>query len=164
MSFTVDPDVAATLQVMAEQSGPLPATPPVGDVESRRGALNAMLAWANNKAQPIADKVEIVDHEVTAADGTPLLARWYRLPSSDSRAAVVYLHGGGMILGSVPIFDGPVSRYVAHTGVPMLSIDYRLAPEHPHPETARSASIAASSKATPRPYSRSRRSTYSTWS
>jgi acetyl esterase/lipase len=102
-----------------------------------------MLAWANSKAQPIADKVEIVDHEVTAADGTPLLARWYRLPSSDSRAAVVYLHGGGMILGSVPIFDGPVSRYVAHTGVPMLSIDYRLAPEHPHPETARSASIAA---------------------
>jgi acetyl esterase/lipase len=44
---------------------------------------------------------------------------------------VLYLHGGGMILGSVPIFDGPVSRYVTHTGVPMLSIDYRLAPEHP---------------------------------
>jgi acetyl esterase/lipase len=53
------------------------------------------------------------------------------VPSSDSRAAVLYLHGGGMILGSVPIFDGPVSRYVAHTGVPMVSIDYRLAPEHP---------------------------------
>jgi acetyl esterase/lipase len=38
-----------------------------------------------------------------------------------------------MILGSVPIFDGPVSRYVARTGVPMLSVQYRLAPEHPHP-------------------------------
>jgi acetyl esterase/lipase len=46
---------------------------------------------------------------------------------------VLYLHGGGMILGSVAIFDGPVSRYVAHTGVPMPSIEYRLAPEHPHP-------------------------------
>jgi acetyl esterase/lipase len=38
-----------------------------------------------------------------------------------------------MILGGVAIFDGPVSRYVARTGVPMLSIEYRLAPEHPHP-------------------------------
>lgn len=92
-----------------------------------------MLNWANNTAQPIADEVETVDYEVTVADGTALLARWYRVPSGDSRAAVLYLHGGGMILGSVPIFDGPVSRYVAHTGVPMLSIDYRLAPEHPHP-------------------------------
>jgi len=133
VSLTLDPEVAATLQAMAEQNGPLPAPPPVGDVESRRGALNAMLAWANNEAQPIADTVEIVDHEVTVADRTTLLARWYRLPSSGSRAAVLYLHGGGMILGSVPIFDGPVSRYVASTGVPMLSTDYRLAPEHPHP-------------------------------
>ena len=38
-----------------------------------------------------------------------------------------------MIVGSVPIFDGPVSRYVARTGVPMLSVQYRLAPEHPFP-------------------------------
>jgi acetyl esterase/lipase len=133
MSFNLDPQVAATLQAMAEQSGPLPTPPPVGDIESRRVALNAMLASANNVAQPMADTVEMIDHKVTAADGTTLLARWYRLPSSDSRAAVVYLHGGGMILGSVPIFDGPVSRYVARTRVPMLSIEYRLAPEHPHP-------------------------------
>ncbi len=38
-----------------------------------------------------------------------------------------------MIVGSVPIFDGPVARYVARSGVAMLSIQYRLAPEHPHP-------------------------------
>jgi acetyl esterase/lipase len=38
-----------------------------------------------------------------------------------------------MIVGSVPIFDGPVSRYVARAGVPMLSVQYRLAPEHAHP-------------------------------
>ena len=38
-----------------------------------------------------------------------------------------------MIVGSMPIFDGPVSRYVARTGVSMLSLEYRLAPEHPHP-------------------------------
>ena len=50
-----------------------------------------MLEWANNDAQPIADTFRIVDHEVTAADGTQLLARWYQSPSSDSRAAALYL-------------------------------------------------------------------------
>jgi len=55
-------------------------------------------------------------------------------------SAVQREQGGGavlarrrMIVGSVAIFDGPVSRYVARTGVSMLSLEYRLAPEHPHP-------------------------------
>ena len=97
-----------------------------------------MLEHANNLAQPIAGDVEITDHVVAAADGTDLRARWYRCPSSDNRAAVLYLHGGGMILGlDVPLFDGPVSRYVAQTGVSMLSLEYRLAPEHPHPTPVR---------------------------
>jgi acetyl esterase/lipase len=133
MTFALDPEVAATLAAIADQSGPMPTPPPVDDVESRRAGLNLMLNQANNTAQPIAAEVRTVDHEVSVADGTTILARWYHLPSSTSRAAVLYLHGGGMILGSVPIFDGPVSRYVAHTGVAMLSIEYRLAPEHPHP-------------------------------
>ena len=75
MSFELDPEVAATLAAIAERTGPLPSPPPVGDIESRRSTLNAMLAWANNTAQPIADEVETTDHEVTVADGTTILAR-----------------------------------------------------------------------------------------
>jgi acetyl esterase/lipase len=68
--------------------------------------LNNVLGF-NNQAQPIADDVTITDHEITTADGATLLARWYRRPSNATGAAVLYLHGGGMIIGSVPIFDGP---------------------------------------------------------
>jgi acetyl esterase/lipase len=132
MTFTLNAEVAAVLAAATERSGPPPA-PPVGDVASRRVALDAMLEYFNNQAQPVASKVGISDHSVIAPDGATLLARWYRLPSSESKAAVLYLHGGGMIAGSVPIFDGPVSRYVTRTGVSMLSLEYRLAPEHPHP-------------------------------
>jgi acetyl esterase/lipase len=132
MTFTLNAEVAAVLAAAIEQNGPLSA-PPAGDVASRRVALDAMLEYFNNQAQPIASKVDISDHSIIAPDGATLLARWYRQPSSDSRAAVLYLHGGGMIAGSVPIFDGPVSRYVARTSVSMLSLQYRLAPEHPHP-------------------------------
>ena len=131
MTFTLDAEVAAVLQAALEKNGP-PPTPPAGDVQTRRVTLDAMLEYFNNQAQPLADDVKITDHEVTTADGATLLARWYRRPASDAGAAVLYLHGGGMIAGSVPIFDGPVSRYVARTGVPMLSVQYRLAPEHPH--------------------------------
>jgi acetyl esterase/lipase len=130
--FSLNPEVAAVLAAAIEASGP-PPTPPVGDVSSRRIALDGMLDYFNNQAQPAAAHVEISDHSVTAPDGATLLARWYRPPASSDTAAVLYLHGGGMILGSVQIFDGPVSRYVARTGVPMLSVQYRLAPEHPHP-------------------------------
>lgn len=132
MTFTMDAEVAAVLQAALERNGP-PPTPSAGDVQTRRVTLDAMLEYFNNQAQPLADDVKITDHEVTTADGATLLARWYRRPASDTGAAVLYLHGGGMIVGSVPIFDGPVSRYVARTGVPMLSVQYRLAPEHPHP-------------------------------
>jgi len=132
MSFTLNPDVAAVLTAAMESNG-APPTAPVGDVASRRPALDAMLDYFNNQARPAPAGVEISDHTVTADDGALLLARWYRKASSPSRAAVLYLHGGGMIAGAVKHFDGPVSRYVARTGVPMLSLEYRLAPEHPHP-------------------------------
>jgi acetyl esterase/lipase len=132
LTFTMDAEVAAVLQAALEKNGP-PPTPQIGDVQTRRVTLDAMLEYFNNQAQPLADDVKITDHEVTTADGATLQARWYRRPASDTGAAVLYLHGGGMIVGSVPIFDGPVSRYVARTGVPMISVQYRLAPEHPHP-------------------------------
>ena len=132
MTFTLDAEVAAVLQAALGKNGP-PPTPQIGDVQTRRVTLGAMLEYFNNQAQPLADDVKVTDHEVTTADGATLPARWYRRPASDTGAAVLYLHGGGMIAGSVPIFGGPVSRYVARTGVPMLSVQYRLAPEHPHP-------------------------------
>lgn len=68
---------------MAETSGP-PTPPPVGDVETRRVALNAMLEYANNTAQPVAGDVDITDHEVPTGDGSTIRARWYRSPASDS--------------------------------------------------------------------------------
>jgi acetyl esterase/lipase len=132
VTFAMDPDVGAVLAAAVESSGP-PPRPPVGDVDGRRAALNPMLDHFNNQVQTPPDDLEISDHQIPAADGTELLARWYRRPSGGSGSAVLYLHGGGMIVGSVPIFDGPVARYVSRSGVAMLSLQYRLAPEHPHP-------------------------------
>jgi acetyl esterase/lipase len=98
MTFTLDTEVAEVLAAEIARSG-LPPSPPVGDVASRRVALDAMLGYFNNEAQPVADKVDISDHSVVTPGGATLLARWYRRPSGDSRAAVLYLHGGGLAAG-----------------------------------------------------------------
>jgi acetyl esterase/lipase len=47
-----------------------------------------------------------------------------------------------MIVGNIDLFNGLVSRYVSASGTPILSVDYRLAPEHPHPVPAEDAYAA----------------------
>ena len=57
--------------------------------------------------------------------------RWYAKTGSTTGSAVVYAHGGGMLGGSVDLYDTLLSWYAAQTGVPFLSVGLRLAPEAP---------------------------------
>ena len=63
-------------------------------------------------------------------DGVP--CRVFR-PEGAARAVFVHFHGGGMVLGS-PLMNDPGNRALAdHHSVVVVSVDYRLAPEHPYP-------------------------------
>jgi acetyl esterase/lipase len=103
----------------------------VGDIATRRKVNEAALAQMESTRVMPAD-VAMTDTEVVADDGATVMMRWYVKDGSNPGSAVVYLHGGGMILGSVGLYDGVVARYVSDSGVPMLSIEYRYAPEHPN--------------------------------
>lgn len=46
---------------------------------------------------------------------------------------LVYYHGGGWVIGDLDTHDGACRFLAAHSGCRVLSIDYRLAPEHPFP-------------------------------
>jgi acetyl esterase/lipase len=59
--------------------------------------------------------------------------RWYAKDGANPGSAGLFFHGGGYLFGHIDLFDGPVSRYVSASGVPMLSVEYRRAPEHPFP-------------------------------
>jgi acetyl esterase/lipase len=128
MAFTLDPAVAKALEPMAAAMADA-VPPPVGDVGSRRPVLDAIMAQTA-AAQPIPTDVKTTDFQATGADGADVLLRWYVKEGGATGPAVLYLHGGGMISGSVALYDGPISRYVSSSGVAM---DYRLAPEHPYP-------------------------------
>jgi acetyl esterase/lipase len=129
MSLTLDPEIAAALAPMAASGF---APPAVGDIEGRRTLWEPIIGAAGT-AQPIPADVTTSEHYATADDGAQIAMRWYDKDGSAPGSAVVFFHGGGYIFGHIDLFDGPVSRYVSASGVPMLSVEYRRAPEHPFP-------------------------------
>ena len=46
---------------------------------------------------------------------------------------ILYFHGGGWVVGSIDTHDTPCRKLAVETGWPVVSVDYRLAPEHPFP-------------------------------
>src|SRR5690242_2701376 len=133
MPLGIDAQVQAALGPLLEAVGKSEA-PPIGDVESRRTNGHRMFDYVATTWQPVGG-VEADKHTLTTDDGATLDLTWYHT-AAQSGSAVLYLHGGGMIfslehLGRV--YDLAVRDYVATSGVPMLMVDYRVAPEYPHP-------------------------------
>ena len=54
-------------------------------------------------------------------------------PSGAARPVVVYLHGGGFVIGGLDTHDGTCRQHAVGADVVVVSVDYRLAPEHPYP-------------------------------
>ncbi len=76
------------------------------------------------------------------ADASPVLAEWLHAPEADESRVLLYLHGGGYLLGSIATHRALAARIAAAAGIRGLIIDYRLAPEHPFPAALEDA-IAA---------------------
>lgn len=90
------------------------------------------------QAQMVAGKQPIGAVRDLVVDGAagPIAARLY-IPSSrfgaDPAPTLMFIHGGGMALGDLDSHDGACRALAERSGVQVLSIDYRLAPEHPYP-------------------------------
>ncbi len=80
------------------------------------------------------------------ADGTIGLPRDTKnLPSAvagGGRGLVVYFHGGGWVVGGLETHDGLCRFLATHSGADVLSVEYRLAPEHPFPAAVEDALAA----------------------
>ncbi|HEY8093201.1 MAG TPA: alpha/beta hydrolase fold domain-containing protein, partial [Acidimicrobiales bacterium] len=81
-------------------------------------------------------------HERRDLDAGGVPARLYRPNDDDGLGLLVYLHGGGWVLGSVDGHDNLCRILANRAGAAVLSVDYRLAPEHPFPAALEDA-IAA---------------------
>lgn len=71
-----------------------------------------------------------VDAEVRDVDAGGVRAEWVVAPGADPSRRILYIHGGGFIAGSPKSHRGLTARLSAASGAAVLSIDYRLTPEH----------------------------------
>jgi acetyl esterase len=68
------------------------------------------------------------------ADGRTIAARMYMPESADAVSpGVIFFHGGGFVFGDLDSHDGACRRLCRSSGVRILAVDYRLAPEHRMP-------------------------------
>lgn len=88
---------------------------------------------------------DVLTDDLTVPGGVrPLAARLYVPPSADREPAglLVFFHGGGFVLGSLASADPLCRLLAAQSGVRVLSVDYRLAPEDPYPAALEDALAA----------------------
>lgn len=78
------------------------------------------------------EDVVISDQTVSHA-GRNLPIRIYRPTASRGRAALVYIRGGGFVLGSLETHNASIAELAANTGLLVIAPDFRMAPEHPFP-------------------------------
>ena len=126
--LTLAPELQLLLRLEKIARVPAAETLPLAEArnELRRQQLMA------GGSQPVGD---LRDLKVDGAEG-PMLARLYtpteRL-GADPAPTMLFIHGGGWMYGDLESHD-PVCRFLAETsGVQVLAIDYRLAPEHKFP-------------------------------
>ncbi|HEX6394923.1 MAG TPA: alpha/beta hydrolase fold domain-containing protein [Acidimicrobiales bacterium] len=131
---TMQPDVAIVLEMMESLN-----LPPI-ETMSPQEARDFM--EATNAARPPGPEVgEIVDGKLPGAAGD-LEFRLYRPPTPGPHPVMAYFHGGGWVLGSKDS-DEPLCRDIcARTGMLIVSVNYRHAPEERFPAAADDAFAA----------------------
>lgn len=92
----------------------------------------AYLARSEILELPRAEVARVEDFALPAFDGTPLPARLYA-PSRGRLPLLLYLHGGGFVIGSLETHDSLCRQLALQSGVAVVALDYRLAPEHRFP-------------------------------
>jgi acetyl esterase len=113
----LDPGVRALLDRWADQPAMFE-----GSVAEARERFATQIAEAAGPARP---------PEVTRAGGVDV--RRHRPVTPTSEALVVFVHGGGWVLGGGAAYDAVAARLADDVGAVVAAVDHRLAPEHPFP-------------------------------
>jgi len=122
----LDPEAKAIIDRVREAGIAPWHTQQVGPAREVYEARTRMLAV---EPLPVASVRDIV---VPGADG-PLAARVYHPAPGRTLPVLLYLHGGGWVLGSLDTHDQVCRELARETGGVVVAPAYRLAPEHPHP-------------------------------
>jgi len=122
VAYAFDPELATWI--------PMIPTFEYTDIAQLRNADEAMLEHLPVYDSPI--PLTIRDVVVPGEPDVPV-----RVYAPEGREGplpgMLYIHGGGFVLGNVSMFDGDAKRIAAEVGAVVVSVEYRLAPENPFP-------------------------------
>lgn len=130
--MTLDPQIQTFLDQTAQLDLPPVAERPVAEVRLNYEVVAAMA--------PVPDGVSTSDVTVTGGAGD-LAARIYRARHGVT-PGLVYFHGGGHVIGNLATHDSACGLLARDSGCTVISVDYRLAPEHPFPADVEDAVAA----------------------
>lgn len=120
--MTLHPFIAAMLEQMKGRPGLSAGTPQ---------QARAMVAASRPVLGEGPALAEVRDLEIPTRGGA-IKARLFR-PGPSPAGLIVYLHGGGWMIGTLNDYDALARTLAAESGCAVLLPDYRLAPEHPFP-------------------------------
>ena len=127
------PEVQAVLDVMDRQEAPaLSALTPE--------AARAQFAEMNDLLE--GESVMLTQDLEMSGPGGPLPLRVYKPVDEEALPVLVYLHGGGFVVGDLDTHDNVCSILANRLEALVVSVDYRLAPEHPFPAALEDAYAA----------------------
>ncbi|MEN3974675.1 alpha/beta hydrolase [Emcibacter sp. SYSU 3D8] len=121
----VDPELLPMLDMFPPSSFSLETLPVI------RAGMMEML-----KAAPVPEvPVDVAERRVPGPDGAPDIRLLIYTPQGDAapRPAFLHIHGGGYVVGTPEMSDARNRLLAADIGCVVVSVDYRLAPETPHP-------------------------------
>src|SRR5947209_12557079 len=93
--------------------------------------------------RPLHPELRVEDRAIPGPDG-PINIRIYWPSADPNRDApvVLFFHGGGFVVGDLDTHDGTARQHAVGAGAIVVSVDYRLAPEHPYPAAVEDAWVA----------------------
>ncbi|MDX2705849.1 alpha/beta hydrolase [Streptomyces sp. PA03-6a] len=124
MAFPFDPELTQRMSRLAQAEG---------HTEVARMRAEAALMEADPYTPPV--PVDFREVTVPGPQGAPDVRVHVHRPAGHAGKlpGLLYVHGGGFVIGLVGFFHNETTRIAAEVGAVVVSVDYRLAPEHPYP-------------------------------
>jgi acetyl esterase len=92
--------------------------------------------------RPLHPELRVEDRDVPAPAGTVAIRIYWPATGSEGGEllpVVVFFHGGGFVIGDLDSYDGTCRQHAVGADAIVVSVDYRLAPEHPYPAAVEDA-------------------------